>query len=212
MVIVARTGGRITKLGLSSVMYANIKMHACLFITQTPVYRKSAAPAKVNHPYKGVGGRPALPQPGEGGFYLNISTKTRTGDQRAWIDEAGDREVKVIWAMMKKGTFFYLSTLTLCHTPSFWAPYNPSTWLKLMDMDMKWLLVRVVLKNAIFEFWIQPTIFGGRPTYNFYFLSFSFFWVLGVVTHHPILQCKIIQWAISQKTIFGHNFWLECPT
>ena len=83
MVIVARTGGRITKLGLSSVMYANIKMHACLFITQTPVYRKSAAPAKVNHPYKGVGGRPALPQPGEGGFYLNISTKTRTGDQRA---------------------------------------------------------------------------------------------------------------------------------
>ena len=27
----------------------------------------------------------------------------------------------------------------------------------------------------------------------------------------PNLQCKI-QWAISQNTIFGHNFWLECPT
>ena len=33
--------------------------------------------------------------------------------------------------------------------------------MDMMDMDMKWLLVRVVLKNAIFEFWIQPTIFGG---------------------------------------------------
>ena len=32
-----------------------------------------------------------------------------------------------------------------------------------------------------------------------------------LVTHPPTLQCKI-QWAISQKTIFGHNFWRECPT
>ena len=45
------------------------------------------------------------------------------------------------------------------------------------------------------------------PTYNFYSLSFSFFLVLRV--HHTTSQCKI-QWAISQKTISGHNFWLEC--
>ena len=44
---------------------------------------------------------------------------------------------------------------------------------------------------------------------NLQLLFFEFFLYLRVVTHPP--TCKI-QWAISQNTIFGHNFWLECPT
>ena len=49
------------------------------------------------------------------------------------------------------------------------------------------------------------------PRINFNFFSFAETSLLNVVTHLPTLQCKI-QWTISQKTIFGHNFWLECPT
>ena len=33
-----------------------------------------------------------------------------------------------------------------------------------------------------------------------------------LVLEPPTLQCKLLQWAISQKLISGYNFWLECPT
>ena len=55
MVIVARTGGGTPKLemGWSEIFYP-----------QPPFYGESAAPAKVNHPDEGIGGKPTLPQPG----------------------------------------------------------------------------------------------------------------------------------------------------
>ena len=61
--------------------------------------------------------------------------------------------------------------------------------------------IRVVLKNAIFEFWFQPT---NCPIYNL----FSFFLVLRVVTHHPlyiqighcILHCNVGVCVTTLKT------------
>ena len=42
-----------------------------------------------------------------------------------------------------------------------------------------------------------------------YIISFNII-ILSNFRILDLAQCKI-QWAISQKTIFGHNFWLECP-
>ena len=79
--------------------------------------------------------------------------------------------------------------------------------LNLMHQWAVGMSLNMQFSNFAFspQFW-----WTNCPRINFNFFSFAETSLLNVVTHLPTLQCKI-QWTISQKTIFGHNFWLECP-